>query len=239
MMEKATDTLYIIPARGGSKGIPGKNIKLLGGRPLIHYAIETARELAPDSHVIVSTDSEVIVRVAEETGLKVAYRRPDELATDTTGSREVMIDAMDWADAQGITYERICLLQPTSPLRTKSDVEACLEAYTPELDMVVSVVEAASNPYYNCFEDDPYSGLLHISKGSGTLVRRQDAPKVWEYSGAVYVINPQSLRQMPMGLFPKRKGIAMDRSRAIDLDTPLDWIVAETILQHSQLIAHH
>ena len=232
-MEKSTDTLFIIPARGGSKGIPGKNIKPLGGRPLIHYSIDIARQLAPDSHVIVSTDSDEIAHVAEQTGLKVTYRRPAELATDTAGSQDVMLDAMRWADEHEIIYKRICLLQPTSPLRTLSDVEECLAAYTPELDMVVSVVEAASNPYYNCFEADPSSGLLHISKGDGTLVRRQDAPKAWEYSGAVYVINPQSLRAMPMGAFPRRMGVEMDRSRAIDLDTPLDWPVAETIIKHT------
>ena len=232
-MEKSTDTLFIIPARGGSKGIPGKNIKPLGGRPLIHYSIDIARQLAPDSHVIVSTDSDEIAHVAEQTGLKVTYRRPAELATDTAGSQDVMLDAMRWADEHEIIYKRICLLQPTSPLRTLSDVEECLAAYTPELDMVVSVVEAASNPYYNCFEADPSSGLLHISKGDGTLVRRQGAPKAWEYSGAVYVINPQSLRAMPMGAFPRRMGVEMDRSRAIDLDTPLDWLVAETIIKHT------
>lgn len=231
-MEKSTDTLYIIPARGGSKGIPGKNIKLLGGRPLIHYSIDVARELAPDSHVIVSTDSEEIVRVAEATGLAVTYRRPPELATDTAGSQDVMLDAMRWADRQGVRYKQVCLLQPTSPLRTVADVENCLRAFTLRLDMVVSVVEAASNPYYNCFEEEPSTGLLHISKGDGTLTRRQDAPHAWEYSGAVYVINPQSLLTMPMGKFPRRKGVVMDRERAIDLDTPLDWIVAECIMNH-------
>ncbi|MDE6371763.1 MAG: acylneuraminate cytidylyltransferase family protein, partial [Duncaniella sp.] len=99
------DTLFIIPARGGSKGIPGKNIKPLGGQPLIHYSIEVARILAPDSHVIVSTDSDEIRSVAEATGLPVPYRRPAELGGDTTGSREVMLDVMDWADAQGIRYD--------------------------------------------------------------------------------------------------------------------------------------
>ena len=117
-MEKSTDTLFIIPARGGSKGIPGKNIKPLGGRPLIHYSIDIARQLAPDSHVIVSTDSDEIAHVAEQTGLKVTYRRPAELATDTAGSQDVMLDAMRWADEHEIIYKRICLLQPTSPLRT-------------------------------------------------------------------------------------------------------------------------
>ncbi|MCM1348005.1 MAG: acylneuraminate cytidylyltransferase family protein [Firmicutes bacterium] len=228
------DTLFIIPARGGSKGIPGKNIKPLAGKPLIHYAIETARALAPDSHIVVSTDSEEIARVAGETGLPVPYRRPAALATDTAGSREVMLHAMEWATEQGITYNKVCLLQPTSPLRSVADVEACLAAYTPETDMAVSTVEVEANPYYNCFEPDPATGYLHISKGSGLLTRRQDAPPAWQYSGAVYVINPASLRAMPMGSFPRRVGVPMDRRRAVDLDTPLDWAVAEAIINHNQ-----
>lgn len=229
---KHPDTLFIIPARGGSKGIPDKNIKRLAGRPLIHYSIDIARQLAPDSHIIVSTDSEKIAAVAQETGLKVDYRRPAPLATDTAGSREVMLDAMDWADKKGIGYSRVCLLQPTSPLRTVDDVTRCLDAYTPQVDMVVSTVEVSANPYYNCFEADPATGFLSISKGDGSITRRQDAPKVWEYSGAVYVINPESLRAMAMGQFPRRIGIEMDRERAVDLDTPLDWTIAETIMNN-------
>lgn len=228
-----SSTLFIIPARGGSKGIPHKNIKPLAGKPLIHYTIEVARQLAPDSHIIVSTDSDEIARVAAQTGLPVEYRRPDRLATDTASSQDTMIDAMDWADARGIKYDRVCLLQPTSPLRTADDVSRCLDLYRNDIDMVVSVIPSATNPYYNCFEADPESGYLHISKGPGTYTRRQDAPPTWEYSGAVYVINPASLRAMPMGLFPRRIPCPMDRERAIDLDTPLDWEVAETIMRHS------
>lgn len=229
-MDSCCKTLFIIPARGGSRGIPGKNIKPLAGKPLIHYSIEVARQLAPDSQIIVSTDSDEIAAVASATGLPVDYKRPSELATDTAGSREVMLHAMDWAEARGVEYDKVCLLQPTSPLRSVGDVRACLERYSSELDMVVSVVEAASNPYYNCFEADAASGYLHVSKGDGLYVRRQDAPPAWEYSGAVYVINPRSLRMMPMGAFPRRIGVPMDRDRAIDLDTPFDWIVAEAVV---------
>ena len=224
------DTLFIIPARGGSKGIPRKNIKLLGGKPLIAYTIDVARQLVDDSRIILSTDSEEIAQTARGCGLPVEYVRPAELATDQAGSREVMLDAMDWADRQGIRYSRVCLLQPTSPLRTREDVERCLARYTPDLDMVVSTVEASTNPYYNCFETDPATGFLHISKGDGLLVRRQDAPAAWEYSGAVYVINPESLRAMPMGSFRRRVGVEMARDRALDLDTPFDWAVAETVI---------
>lgn len=221
--------LFIIPARGGSKGIPRKNIKELCGRPLIHYSIELARAFAPDSHIIVSTDDDEIRAVASLTGLPVPYLRPAELGGDRVGSREVILDAMDWADRQGIGYDCVVLLQPTSPMRVPADVSGVLALYTPDVDMVVSVTEAACNPYYDCFETQP-DGTLHVSKGDGAYTRRQDAPKAWQYNGAVYVINPASIRRMTLGEFPRRIPYEMPRSRSVDLDTPLDWTIVESLM---------
>lgn len=221
-------TLFLIPARGGSKGIPGKNIKPFCGKPLICHSIDHARALSDDALICVSTDSEQIRRVAEDHGLHVPFLRPAELATDRSGSREVMIHALDRYRDMGVDIDRLVLLQPTSPLRTPEDIQNCLDLYTPQLDMVVSVKEAATNPYYNAFEPDE-DGYLHISKGPGTYTRRQDAPKVWEYNGAVYVINPASLRERPMGLFKHRRMYAMPAERSVDLDTPLDWLMAEQL----------
>ncbi len=226
--------LFVIPARGGSKGIPRKNIRPLAGKPLIHYSIEVARALTDDSRIIVSTDDDEIAATAELTGLKVGYRRPAELATDTAGSREVILDAMDEATRRGVDYDCVVLLQPTSPLRTVADVEGCLRLYTPSADMVVSVVEAACNPYYDCFETDPSTGMLHVSKGDGLITRRQDAPKAWQYNGAVYVINPDSIRRLPLGAMPRRIPYEMPRSRSVDLDSLLDWTIAETIIGANQ-----
>ncbi len=226
--------LYIIPARGGSKGIPGKNIKSLGGRPLIAYSIDAARQAgADDDHIILSTDYDSIADTARSLGLAVNYRRPDVLASDTAGSREVILDAMDWADRQEIDYNCVILLQPTSPLRTADDIKGALALYSSDIDMVVSVTPAASNPYYNCFETDPQTGFLHISKGDGLFTRRQDAPEAWEYNGAVYVINPDSIRRMPLGAFSRRRPYVMPESRSIDLDTPTDWIVAEALISQN------
>lgn len=226
--------LFIIPARGGSKGIPGKNIKPLGGRPLIAYSIEAARQAgADDQHIILSTDYPSIADTARSLGLEVPYMRPAALATDTAGSREVILDAMDWADRQGIVYDCVVLLQPTSPFRTADDITGALALYSPDIDMVVSVTPAASNPYYNCFETDPATGFLHISKGDGLYTRRQDAPPAWEYNGAVYVINPLSIRRQPLGAFARRVPFVMPRDRSIDLDTPADWLVAEVLLSQN------
>ena len=226
--------LYIIPARGGSKGIPHKNIKPLGGRPLIAYAIDGARGAgADDRHIILSTDDPAIAETARSLGLPVPYMRPAALATDTAGSREVILDAMDGADSQGSAYDCVVPLQPTSPFRTTDDILGALAAFTPGADMVVSVCESASNPYYNMFETDA-EGYLEISKGDGLITRRQDAPRVWEYNGAVYVINPQSIRAMAMGAFRRRIPYVMPAERSVDLDTPADWLIAETMLAANQ-----
>ena len=222
-------TLYVIPARGGSKGIPGKNIKPLAGKPLIEYSIDVARALANDEDICVTTDDNAIIETVERTGLKVPFVRPTELSTDQSGTYEVLLHALDFYESKGVHYDTIVLLQPTSPFRTVDDVKACLELYSDDIDMVVSVKQAATNPYYNAFEIDD-NGFLHISKGEGNYTRRQDAPKVWEYNGAVYVINVESLRKMPLGKFTRRRMYEMSAERSIDLDTPTDWLIAETII---------
>ncbi|MBD5177271.1 MAG: acylneuraminate cytidylyltransferase family protein [Bacteroidales bacterium] len=223
--------LYIITARGGSKGIPGKNIKLLGGKPLIAYTIEVARQACAitGGYILLSTDSDRIAEVGRRCGLTVDYMRPAHLGQDNTGSREVMLDAMQWASAQGIPYDCVVLLQPTSPFRIVDDILGALALYFPNLDMVTSVTEAKANPYYTLFELDS-QGYIRICKGDGLYRRRQDVPSVMEQNGAVYIINPQSLKQMELGRFPKRVPYMMPQERSLDLDTPLNWATAEVLI---------
>ncbi len=229
--------LYIIPARGGSKGIPRKNIKELCGRPLIAYTVDAAIEARKrlGGHILLSTDDAETAGIVKGLGIEVGYMRPAELAGDTSGSREVMLHAMDWAESQGIEYDCVVLLQPTSPFRTADDIVACTQLLEPGIDMAVSVCEADDNPYFNIFETDA-DGYLHISKGDGKLTRRQDAPKAWVYNGAVYAINPASLRAMPMGMFGHRVPSVMPRERSIDIDGPADCLAAETIMSRQTLI---
>lgn len=211
------------------QGIPKKNIAMLDGRPLIDYTIKAALYTAAPSQIILSTDSEEIASVARDCGLDTPYRRPAELATDTAGSREVILDAMDWAEREGREYDAVVLLQPTSPLRKPEDIAGAMALYDDSIDMVVSVAEARSNPYYNCFEADA-DGFLHVSKGDGLYTRRQDVPPAFEYNGAVYVINPQSIRKMAMGEFPRRVPYLMPAERSVDIDTPIDLIIASHLL---------
>jgi len=222
--------LYVIPARGGSKGIPHKNLKPLGGKPLVRYSIDLARELADDADICLSTDDADIIRVAEEAGLKVPFVRPAELAGDHSGTYEVLLHALDHYQKAGRAYDTLVLLQPTSPFRQVCDVRACIEKYEAgDYQMVVSVREAESNPYYNCYEADG-EGLLHLSKGDGSYVRRQDAPKAYAYNGAVYVMRVGDLLRMSYARFTRIGFVEMDAYHSLDLDTPLDWLLAETLL---------
>lgn len=229
------NTLWLIPARGGSKGIPGKNVKPFCGRPLVCRAVDQALECAADGDVVfVSTDSEEIRRAAISCGDVVPFMRPDELASDTASSYSVIMHAIGEFAKRGRQFERVVLLQPTSPLRTVEDIRNAVGAWRPDIDMAVTVCEAKTNPYYNAFETDS-DGFLHISKGDGHYTRRQDAPKVWEYNGAVYVMTVASLMRGPMSSFRKIAPSSMDASRSIDLDTPADWMIAETLCSRNGL----
>lgn len=221
--------LVIIPARGGSKGIPGKNIKLLGGKPLIYYAIDVARAIVDDTHICVSTDDDQVIRVVEQYGLSVPFIRPTELATDTAGSYGVLLHALSFYESKGEHFDAVVLLQVTSPFRTVNHVREALNLYNKDLDMVVSVKETDSNPYYLCFEEDT-EGMLHISKGDGHYTRRQDCPPVYEYNGAIYIINPERMKAMPLNKFKKRVKYVMDREHSVDLDTMMDWMIAEYMI---------
>lgn len=226
------NTLVIIPARGGSKGIPHKNIKPLNGKPLIYYTIDVARAIVSDDNICVSTDDNEIIQCVEQYNLKVPFVRPAELATDTAGTYEVLLHALNFYEKQGKQFDNIMLLQNTSPFRSAEDVKKSLNLYSDDIDMVVSVKETSSNPYYNCFEEDD-KGFLKISKGDGLFTRRQDVPKAYEYNGAIYVINPDSLKKMPLGKFTRRRKYVMDDIHSVDLDNMIDWKFAEFIIKEN------
>jgi N-acylneuraminate cytidylyltransferase len=213
--------LVVIPARGGSKGVPGKNIKLLGGKPLIHYTVEAAREIFDDDDIIVSTDSLAIKNSVEKTGLKVPFLRPEALATDNAGTHEVLLHAIEFMEKKRIINETLILLQPTSPFRTPEHIKEAFKLYDKELDMVVSVKETQSNPYYVLKEENE-EGFLETSK-SGDFKTRQECPKVWELNGAIYIINVASLKKKTIGEFKKVRKYVMDERSSHDIDTTFDW----------------
>jgi N-acylneuraminate cytidylyltransferase len=221
--------LVVIPARGSSKGVPGKNIKLLGDKPLIQYTIDAAREVFEDEDILVSTDSEDIRETVINLGLDVPFLRPEALATDTAGTYDVLLHAIDFMEKKGIKNETLILLQPTSPFRTSEHIKEAFKLYDKELDMVVSVKETQSNPYYVLKEENE-EGFLETSK-SGNFKTRQECPKVWELNGAIYIIKIKTLKEKPISQFTKVKKYIMDEISSHDIDTMLDWKIAEEMLR--------
>lgn len=224
--------LILIPARGGSKGLPRKNILPLAGKPLVCYTLDAARACLDKNDVLcLSTDDEEIREVVEGYGIKVPFLRPTELASDTSSTQEVLIHAINWYKNQGSEFDVVVLLQPTSPLRTSRNIEDALNLWTPDIDMVVSVKETDSNPYYVLFEENE-SGYLVKSK-EGTFTRRQDCPKVYEFNGAVYVISVNSLLTKGMSQFTKMKKSMMTKIESIDIDDNVDFLFAELLIEKS------
>jgi N-acylneuraminate cytidylyltransferase len=221
--------IVIIPARGGSKGVPGKNIKKLQGKPLIQYTIEAARAIFDDQHIIVSTDDHAIKTCVEGLDLRVPFIRPSELATDKAGSYEVLLHALEYVKETGYDPDTLVLLQPTSPLRNRQHLQQALALYEETVEMVVSVKETKSNPYYVLFEENEQGYLIKSKEGE--FVRRQDCPKVYEYNGAIYIVNVNALMKSPLHQLKKVKKYVMDEVSSHDIDTPLDWKIAEFLLE--------
>lgn len=224
-------TLWLIPARGGSKGIPNKNLKPFCGESLVSRAVRQALACAsPKDSIFVSTDSEAIRQEGIKHGIEIPFLRPEDLASDTASTYSVILHTLEKFREISKDFERVVLLQPTSPFRTKEDIQGALKLWRDDLDMVVSVTASKANPYFNLFETDR-EGFLKISKGDGRYTRRQDAPRVWEYNGAVYVMSVASLLKSPMSEFKRILPFEMSQSHSHDLDSPEDWEIAETLYQ--------
>jgi CMP-N,N'-diacetyllegionaminic acid synthase len=228
--------LIVIPARGGSKGVPGKNIKELGGKPLIQYTIEAAKELFDDDQIFVSTDSLEIKKTVEKIGLQVPFLRPASLATDTAGTYEVLLHALEHSENYGFNPTTLILLQPTSPFRKAAHIKEAVElynSYKSEVDMLVSVKETKANPYY-LLKEENNNGYLEASK-KANFTRRQDCPKVWELNGAIYVINVASLKNEPMHKFERVVKYIMDERSSQDIDDLIDFEWCEFLLKGDKL----
>ena len=153
-------SLFLIPARGGSKGIPHKNIKELNGKPLIHYSIDIARAVADDEDICVSTDDEEIIKCVEQMGLKVPFVRPAELASDTATTSDVICHAINYYKSLGKEYDNVVLLQPTSPLRKAYQVKEAMELYTKAIELNPTFAEAYMNLGVLKEKNNDYKGAM-------------------------------------------------------------------------------
>lgn len=223
-------TLAIIPARGGSKRLPGKNIKPFGGVPLIGWSIRFAAAYPGFDHVVVSTDSAEIAAVSRAEGIEVPRLRPAHLASDTAATIDVVLDVIDSEAANGHQFDAVALLQPTSPMRLSErwdSAQALLD--DSEIDAVVGVAPARTHPFHT-FSLGDRGALSPMHDPEKLKLRGQDLPPAVSVAGNLYLARTAALQQYRT-FFPERiAGVLCDKPfEATDIDDELDWLIAEAI----------
>ena len=222
-------TVGIITARGGSKGLPRKNIRPLAGKPLLAWTADAARGAKRLARVILTTDDPEIAEVGRAAGLDVPFMRPAELALDTTPTLPVLQHAVGWLESSGDRYDAIVLLEPTSPLRTSAMIDACVELLeTTGADSVVTVlpVPAEHNPHWVYFRDE--RGHLRIATGEANPIgRRQDLPPAFHRDGSVFAMRRDVLVEQGSLYGARLVGHPVDPACSINIDTAEDWERAE------------
>lgn len=228
MLEEKKLTIAFIPARGGSKGIPKKNIKPLGGIPLISHTIREALKCAEIDRVIVSTDSDEIAAVAVESGAEVPFLRPAHLATDQSPGIDPVLHCLEQMKA----VEVLVLLQPTSPFRTSEHIRESLALFQKTQSSVVSVSEANKHPawMYTVDQTMTMQRLMDID-----FWRRQDLPKIYCPNGAIYIASREQLVNEKSFLISTTKAYSMSRMHSLDIDTLEDWEYAEYLIARNTI----
>lgn len=226
--------LAIIPVRGGSKGVPGKNIKLLNGKPLLAYTSEIALESEYLTEVIISTEDTQIIEVAKSLGIKVPFVRPVELAQDDTPTINAIVHALKWYETQNIFFDAVCLLQVTSPFRTVEFLDKAIEKFIEQgSDSLVSVqkVPHEYNPHWT-FEANS-DGNLKIATGETEIIsRRQDLPTAYHRDGSIYITKTNVILK-ENSLYGKNIAfIESEPEFYVNIDTMQDWEKAEEMIQN-------
>jgi len=226
------DVLALIPARGGSRGLPGKNIKPLGGLPLLGWTAEALqRSCLREARALLSTDDEAIAEAGRGCGLETPFLRPAALAGDTSSSLDVVLHALDWlADTHGETPTFVLLLQPTSPFRPPAIIDRAWQMLRddPALDAVVGV-KPLQRSLATLFLPDARGHMQPVSADGDTVTRRQDSPGLVTPNGALYLIRSDSLRQGGSFFPPASAALPMDAVSSLDIDDPTDWAIAEAL----------
>jgi len=224
--------IVIVPARGGSKGVPGKNLRQLAGLPLIVHTLQSALDCPAVDRVIVSTDDDEIIRVARDVaGVEVPFRRPAHLATDDSVACDTYLHVVDClAVSEGTMCDEICVLLPTSPLRLPSDIAAAIDLYRQkDAQAVVSVSEAKPVQWLHNLGDD---GRLQPVVASETLDNRQDYEPIYLPNGSIYVFDVETLRRTRHYIGPRTFGYPMPAERSVDIDTEADFLAAEALMNN-------
>jgi len=220
-------------ARGGSKGLPGKNIMPFADKPLIGWAIEQALSVPSIGRVVVSTDDAQIAEVAQAFGATVPFLRPKVLASDTASERDAWRHALEeLQELDGALPHPFISVPATSPLRLPQDITACLDLFAKgESDMVVAVTEAHRNPWFNMVRTRSDGSIVTVNNTGDSLVRRQDAPAVYDMTTIAYIADPQFVLQ-ECGMFSGRVcAVQIPIERSIDIDTQFDFDIAEFLMK--------
>jgi CMP-N,N'-diacetyllegionaminic acid synthase len=224
--------LGLIPARGGSKGIPRKNIRLLGGRPLLEYTAKSALAAGRVSRVVLSTEDPEVAEVGRRCGLEVPFMRAVDLAQDATPSLVVVQDALRWLEERGDRFDAVCLLEPTTPLRRAGEIDACialLEESGADAVATVRRVPDEFNPHWTYLRDA--HGYLRLCTGQATPVsRRQDLPPAFHRDGSVYVARRDVVLERNSLYGEHLVGYVVDDRPCVNIDTPADWARAEELI---------
>lgn len=225
-------TVAFIFARGGSKGLPGKNIRPLGGKPLIAWSIEHAHSVNRIERVIVSTDSEEIAAVAREYGAEVPFIRPAELARDDSPEWLAWRHALNYLrETAGALPEAMVSIPTTAPLRLPVDIENCLDEYEKgDADMVITVTDAHRSPYFNMVKTNADGTVGLVIPVQSAIARRQDAPVVYDMATVCYIASPEFVMTHNATFEGRVKAVQVPTERAIDIDTLLDFQMAECLL---------
>lgn len=225
-------TVAFIFARGGSKGLPGKNTRIIGGKPLIAWSIECALSVKRIDQVFVSTDSEEIAEISKKYGAKVPFMRPRELATDESPEWLSWRHALEYLkDSSGALPEALVSIPATAPLRAVSDVESCLDQFFKgDCDVIITVTEAHRNPYFNVVIDNG-NGTVDLAIKTNKVARRQDAPIVLDMATVCYVANPKFVLSHNSIFDGRVKAVNVPKERSIDIDSLLDFQIAEFLFR--------
>lgn len=223
--------LAIVPARGGSKGLPKKNIQKLCGEPMINYTISAAIESGIFDDVIVSTDDEEIARVSQRAGAQVPFLRPATLSGDSASSVDVVLHAIQFMENKGKRYNKVCLLQPTSPLRTAQHIRGAYQVFNDRsANSVISICECDHSPLWsNTLEKD--GRMDHFIREELKGKRRQELPRYYRINGAIYLFNTDFIKNNLDFIGEKTYCFLMDRVNSVDVDTNFDLFLAEVTMK--------
>jgi CMP-N-acetylneuraminic acid synthetase len=225
-MSAPRHVLALIPARSGSRGLPGKNIRSFHGRPLLHWTIAAARESGVAERIVVSTDDANMAAIARAGGAEIPFLRPAELARDETPMLDAVLDALTKLETDGFVADALLLLQPTSPLRAATDVQAAA-ALLGEFDSVVSVTPVKQHPHW--LQRIDTTGQLNPYEPAPEAACRQDLPPVFMLNGAIYFVRTEALRRERTFRPARTRAYVMPPERSVDIDTEMDWQLAELL----------